>query len=171
MPVRAVGGRTPRIAESAWVSEGAYVVGDVELGEGSSVWPGAVIRGDFASITIGSNTHVEDNVVIHCGEDMTIGDNVTIGHGVVVHGRRVGNNCLLGNNSTILDRSEIGDACIVGAGALLLGDTVVPDGSFVVGVPATVRPGRPDQAERMRRRGRSEGGYASMMKLYKSEGL
>jgi carbonic anhydrase/acetyltransferase-like protein (isoleucine patch superfamily) len=153
------------------VSEAAYVVGDVTIGDGSSVWPGAVIRGDFAAITIGANTHVEDNVVIHCGEDMAIGDNVTIGHGVVVHCRRVGNNCLLGNNSTILDRAEIGDACIVGAGALVLGDTVVPDGSFVVGVPATVRPGRPDQVARMGRRARSEGGYASMLKLYKSEGL
>lgn len=159
------------MAESAWVSEAAYVVGDVTIGEGSSVWPGAVIRGDFAAITIGSNTHVEDNVVIHCGEDMTIGDNVTIGHGVVVHCRRVGDNCLLGNNSTILDRAVIGNACIVGAGALVLGDTEVPDGSFVVGIPATVRPGRPDQVERMARRGRSEGGYASMLKLYKSEGL
>ena len=171
MPVRAVGNKTPKVANSAWVSEAAYVVGDVEIGEGSSVWPGAVIRGDFAAIRIGANTHVEDNVVIHCGEDMTIGDNVTIGHGVVVHCRSVGSNCLLGNNSTILDRAVIGDGCIVGAGALVLGDTVVPDGSFVVGVPATVRPGRTEQAERMRRRGRSEGGYASMLKLYKSEGL
>ena len=169
--IRSVGGKTPKVAESAWVSEAAYVVGDVEIGEGSSVWPGAVIRGDFAPIRIGSNVHVEDNCVLHSGELMTLHDNITIGHGVVVHCREVGSNCLLGNNSTILDRAVIGDFCIVGAGALVKADTIGPEGSFVVGVPATVRPGKPEQVARMRRRGSTEGGYASMLKMYKAEGL
>src|SRR5439155_5938312 len=97
--VRSLGDKVPRIAESAWISEAAYVVGDVEIGEGSSVWPGAVIRGDFAPIRIGVNSHIEDNCVVHTGELLLIGDNVTAGHGVVIHCRRVGSNVLLGNNS------------------------------------------------------------------------
>ena len=82
--IRSFRGKTPRIADSAFVSEVAYVVGDVEIGEDSSVWPGAIIRGDFAPIRIGRNTHVEDNTLVHSGEPLTIGDNVLVGHGVVV---------------------------------------------------------------------------------------
>src|SRR4030042_1424608 len=96
--IRAFDGKTPKIADSAFVSEAAYVVGDVEIGENSGVWPGAVIRGDFGSIKIGSNTQVEDNSVIHTGTKMEIGDHVTIGHNVVVHCLKIGNHVLVGNN-------------------------------------------------------------------------
>ena len=86
--IRKFNGKTPKIHPSAFVSEAAYVVGDVEIGENSGVFPGTVIRGDFANIKIGSNTMIEDNCVVHTGSPMEIGDNVIIGHGVVVLYRR-----------------------------------------------------------------------------------
>lgn len=168
--IRSFNGKTPRIAPSAFVSEAAYVVGDVEIGEGSSVWPGAVIRADFAPIRIGNNSHIEDNCVLHTGGPLTIGDHVTAGHGVVIHCRRIGDNCLIGNNSTILDDVEIGEQCIVGAGALVLAGTKVPPRSFVVGVPATVRPLTPEQLSRLEAR-QGEGGYSRMVRLYREQGL
>ena len=92
----AIDGKTPQVAESAWIGPGAIVIGDVVIGERSTVWPGAVIRGDFAPIRIGANVHVEDNVVIHSGEGITIGDDVSIGHSVVVHCSEVHGGVLLG---------------------------------------------------------------------------
>lgn len=169
--IRSFNGKTPVVAASAWVSEAAYVVGEVEIGEGSSVWPGAVIRGDFASIHIGENTHIEDNCVVHTGEPLTIGDNVTAGHGVVIHCRTVGSQCLLGNSSTILDGVEVGSYSIVAAGAVVVGGTAVPEGSFCVGVPATVRELGAERRQRLERRRSRRGGYAEMMRLYKEEGL
>ena len=100
--IKSFRGMTPKIAKTAFVSEAAYVVGDVEIGENSSVWPGAVIRGDFGKIKIGKHTAVEDNCVIHSGSpsspisDVTIGDNVIIGHSAVSNCRRIGNNVLIG---------------------------------------------------------------------------
>jgi len=113
--IKSFDGKKPRIAKSAFVSEAAYVIGDVEIGENSSVWPGAVIRGDFASIKIGGNSTVQDNSVLHTdiNAPMEIGDNVLIGHGVVLHGLEIGNNTLIGNNATLLDESKIGSFCIV----------------------------------------------------------
>ena len=166
--IRSFEGKTPRIAESAFVSEAAYVVGDVEIGEGSGVFPGAVIRGDFASIRIGKNTMVEDNCVVHSGVPVEIGDNNTIGHGVVVHCIRIGNNNLIGNNATLLDNAEIGSFCIIGAGCLVSQGMKVPDYSMVVGVPGRIR----DVGDRMRRR--VQGGpsaYSELVKRYKREGL
>ena len=145
--IRSFNGKTPRIATSAFVSETAYVIGDVEIGENSSIWPGAVVRGDFGSIKIGKNTAVEDNCVIHSGtpstpsyrEDVTIGDNVHIGHGAVINCRRIGNNVLIGMNATLLHDAEIGDSCIIGAGCLVSQGMQIPDGSFVVGVPGKIK--------------------------------
>ena len=131
--IRSYKGKTPRIAEDAFVSEAAYVVGDVEIGAGSSVWPGAVVRADFAPIRIGSNTHIEDNSTLHQGDPIDVGDNVTIGHNVVVHCRRIGHDTLIANHATLLDRAEVGAGCVVAAGAVLRPDTKVPDGSFVAG--------------------------------------
>jgi carbonic anhydrase/acetyltransferase-like protein (isoleucine patch superfamily) len=145
--IRALGDKKPKIADSAFVSEAAYVIGEVEIGENSSVWPGAVIRADFGSIRIGKNTAIEDNCMLHAGtpsepgyrEKMTIGDNVHIGHGAVVNCRRIGNNVLIGMNATVLHDSEIGDFCIIGAGCLVSQGMKVPDGSLVVGVPGKIK--------------------------------
>lgn len=169
--IRSFEGRTPTVAPTAWIAETAFVLGDVEIGEGSSVWPSAVVRGDFSSIRIGANTHIEDASVVHCGEPLTIGDDVTVGHGVVVHCRSVGDRVLLGNNATILDGATIGSECIVAAGAVVAPRTVVPDGSFVRGVPATVEPLDAARLERLRARGRTDGGYGDMVRRYRAEGL
>ena len=143
--IRSFNGKTPKIAESAFVSEAAYVIGDVEIGENSSVWPGAVIRADSGHIKIGSYVAVEDNCVIHSGSpgsafgDVVIGDMVHIGHGAVINCRRIGNNVLIGMNSTILHDTEIGSGCIIAAGSVVEQGVKIPDNSFVVGVPAEVK--------------------------------
>ena len=143
--IRGFNGNTPRIAETAFVSEAAYIIGDVEIGENSSVWPGAVIRGDLGGIKIGDNTAVEDNCVIHSGapgtdlSDLLIGNNVHIGHGAVINCRRIGDHVLIGMNATILHNAEIGNFCIIGASCMVSQDMKIPDRSFVVGVPAKVK--------------------------------
>ena len=139
--IRTFEGTTPNIADSAFISEAAYVVGDVTIGERSSVWPGASLRADFGPITIGDNTHLEDNVTVHCGDDgIVIGSDTTIGHNAVIHCRRIGDRTLIANSATLLDGAEIGNDCVVAAGAVLRPNTPVPDASLVIGVPATVRP-------------------------------
>lgn len=167
--IRSFDGKTPKIAESAWVSEAAYVIGDVEIGENSGVWPGVVIRGDFASIKIGRNTQIEDNSVVHSGVAMEIGDNVTIGHSVVAHGIKIGNNCLIGNNATILDNAQIGSFCIIGAGCVVSQGMEIPDSSFVVGVPGKIKGQVPEERWRGRQQGRQ--GYAELLRRYKEQGL
>ncbi len=167
--VRSFDGKTPRIAPSAFVSEAAYVVGDVEIGEGSGVWPGAVIRGDFATIKIGRNTMVEDNTVVHCGGLIEIGDNVIIGHSAVVHCRRIGSNCLIGNNATLLEEAVVGDLCIVAAGAVVGSGKAIPEGSLVVGVPGRVR--GPISVEQRQRLKQGAPEYLELVRRYKAQGL
>ena len=137
--IRGFNGKSPQTAASAFVSQAACVIGDVEIGEDSNVWPGAVIRGDFGKITIGHNTSVEDNCVVHGATDVTIGNDVIIGHGAVIHCHKIGNNVLVGNNATILDGAEIGDFCIIGAGSLVPPETKIPDNSLAIGVPARIK--------------------------------
>ncbi len=170
--IRSFDGKTPKVAGSAFVSEAAYVVGDVEIGEGSSIWPGAVIRADFARIKIGQNNLIEDNCVLHSGIAMEIGDNNTIGHGVVVHGLRIGNNNLIGMNATVLENVEIGDHCVIGAGCLVSQGMKIADYSFVVGVPAEIK-GQVSSERWQRRRPKAEGGqsYQDLTRKYKEQGL
>ena len=167
--IRSLNNKTPKIAESAFVSEAAYVIGDVEIGENSGVFPGAVIRGDFAHIKIGNNTMIEDNSVIHTGMPIEIGDNVTIGHGVVVHGKKIGNNNLIGNNATILDDAVIGNFCMIGAGSLVSPGMEIPDESLVMGIPARIK-GKITPIQMQRLTAGSQA-YLELVKLYKKEGL
>jgi len=162
--IRSFDDKTPRVAPSAFVSEAAYVIGDVEIGEESGVFPMAVIRADFARIKIGRNTMVEDGTVVHSGSDVEIGDYCTIGHGVVVHGSKIGDHCLIGNNATILDNAKIGDNCVIAAGALVTPNAEVPDNSMVMGVPGVIREVSPEF--RQRRRGGNQS-YAQLLKRYK----
>ncbi|MBN1662145.1 MAG: gamma carbonic anhydrase family protein [Deltaproteobacteria bacterium] len=136
--IRSFEDKTPKIAASAFISEAAYVVGHVEIGEYSSVWPGAVIRGDYAGIVIGSYVHIEDNSVVHCGMPLSMGDNIICGHGAVVHCARVGSHILIGSHATLLDGVEIGDYCIIAAGSLVVPGMKIPAGSMVMGVPAVI---------------------------------
>ena len=167
--IRTFNGKTPKIAESAFISEAAYVVGDVEIGENSSVWPGTVIRGDHAPIVIGQNTQIEDNCMVHTGTPMFIGDNVHIGHNVVVHCQKIGNTVLIGNHATISEYAEVGDFCVVAAGALVTPGMKIPDRTFVVGVPAKVK-GEVSE-DRIAITKQSVDIYVKMSKAYKEQGL
>jgi carbonic anhydrase/acetyltransferase-like protein (isoleucine patch superfamily) len=139
MPVFEFGGKKPRIHPSAWISERATLSGDVEVGELSSVFEYAVIRGDFSPIKIGSHTNIQDNAVIHAGwTPCIIGNYVTIGHGAVIHGAKIGNNVIIGFNSSVLDGAEVKDRCIIGAGSVILEGTVIEEGKLVAGNPAKV---------------------------------
>ncbi|MET0143903.1 MAG: gamma carbonic anhydrase family protein [Ilumatobacteraceae bacterium] len=167
MTVQSLGSRTPWIADDAWVSAAAYVVGDVRLGAGSSVWPGAVVRGDFGRIVIGRNTHIEDNAVVHTGDEAVIGDNVLVAHGAIVHGRSVGDNCLIGNGAIVLDTVAVPSFCIVAARSVVVAGTAIEEGSFLVGTPATVRPLGATHLERLQRQSDTEHGYGAMVQEYR----
>lgn len=169
--IRSLKGRRPRIAESAFVSEAAYVVGDVEIGKNSSVWPGAVIRGDINPVKIGENTHIEDNVVIHGGlTPVTIGDNVIVGHCAMVHAKRVGNNILIGMNATVLHNVEVDDRCIIAGGAVVLDEMKIPSDSFVAGVPAKIK-GKVSQRQSVWIGKNISLSYAELAKEYKEQKL
>ncbi len=131
-------GVLPRLAAGVYLAPGAVIIGDVEIGEDSSVWFNAVIRGDVAPIRIGKGSNVQDNAVLHLdtGTPCIVGDEVTIGHAAIVHGTTVGDGVTIGMGAVVLSRSRIGAEAIVAAGALVAEDAVVVAGSLVMGVPA-----------------------------------
>lgn len=136
-------GKMPRVPESCFISDAAYVMGDVHFGEGCSVWPGAVIRGDTpggvhgSQMTIGANSHFEDNTTVHFTK--SIGERVVLGHGAVVEAYSIGNNVLIGDNATVLAFGTIGNNCIVAAGSMVKEGMEIPDNSFVTGSPAKIK--------------------------------
>ncbi len=138
MPIIPFEGRTPRIHPSAFIAPTALVLGDVEIGEDSSVWYGAVLRGDLEPIRIGARTSIQDNAVIHTGrgEPTVIGDEVTVGHAAIIHGGAVGARCLVGMGACLLNRAVIGEECIIGAKALVTEDKVFAPRTLVAGAPA-----------------------------------
>ncbi|KAA9086827.1 gamma carbonic anhydrase family protein [Microbacterium radiodurans] len=139
--IRPFGSHRPRLDSSAFVADGARLVGEVSIGAGSSVWFNAVIRGDRAPVSIGRRSNVQDGVVIHvdAASPAVIGDDVSIGHSAVVHGCTIEDGCLIGMSSTVLSGAVIGAGSLVAGGAVVLEGTVVPPGSLVAGVPAKVR--------------------------------
>ena len=130
---------TPHIAASAFVHPLASVVGQVTLAENVSVFPCAVLRGDIAAITVGANSNIQDNAVLHVnyGQPCQLGENVSVGHGAVVHGSKIADNVIIGMNATVME-SEIGPNCIIGAGAVVPAGKQIPAGSLVMGVPGKV---------------------------------
>lgn len=138
--LKAYRGNVPRVDGDAFIAETAVLIGDVEVGADSSIWYGAVLRGDVAPIKIGRGSSIQDNAVLHCDKDIPteIGDNVTVGHGAIVHSAVVGNNTLIGMGATVLSGAVIGKNCLIGAGALVKENAEVPDGSMLVGVPGRV---------------------------------
>ena len=134
------GGKFPRDEGAVFVAPNATVLGDVVLGPGSSVWYGAVLRGDDGTLTLGENTNVQDNAVLHCdpGGAVTLGKNVTVGHCALVHGCTVGDGSLIGMHATLLNHCVVGKNCIIGAGALVPEGKIIPDDSLVVGVPGKI---------------------------------
>jgi carbonic anhydrase/acetyltransferase-like protein (isoleucine patch superfamily) len=129
----------PRIHPEAWVAPGAVVVGDVEVGPGSSIWYGAVVRGDVHFVRIGARTNLQDLSVVHVTRGLfscEIGDEVTVGHRATVHGCRVGDGALIGVGATVLDGAEVGEGALVGAGAVVTPGTKVEPEMVVLGTPA-----------------------------------
>jgi carbonic anhydrase/acetyltransferase-like protein (isoleucine patch superfamily) len=132
------GDTSPKVASSAWVAPGAYVIGDVSLGEESSVWYGAVLRGDTEPIRIGDRTNVQDGCILHAdpGFPAIVGEGCVVGHNAVVHGCAIGDNSLVGMSATILNGAKIGEGSIVAAGAVVPEGREFPPRSLIVGVPA-----------------------------------
>ncbi|HEX7175196.1 MAG TPA: gamma carbonic anhydrase family protein [Pyrinomonadaceae bacterium] len=140
--IRPFRGKHPQIHPTAFIEESAQIIGDVVIGEGSSVWFNAVVRGDVFYIRIGARTNVQDGSVIHVsnGTHATIlEDEVTVGHNVTLHGCHVERGCLVGMGSIVMDGVRVGERSLVAAGALLSPGTVVPPRSLVIGAPARVK--------------------------------
>ena len=156
----------PKIDPKAYVSPRAFISGDVEVGEKSSIFDFASIRGDFHAIKIGKNSSIQDNCSVHCGlSPCLIGDNVTVGHNAVIHGATVGNNVIIGMHSTILDSAKIEDNSIVGAGAVVTEKMVVKEKTLVVGNPAKpVKDLGPSQIAMIRM---SASSYSDLAQKYK----
>ena len=130
----------PRLADTAWVADSAQVMGNVELAEDTSIWFGAVVRGDTEVIRIGQGSNIQDCSVLHAdiGMPLTIGENVTVGHQVMLHGCTIGDGSLIGIGAVVLNGAKIGKGCIVGAGSLVTEGKTFPDGSMILGSPAKV---------------------------------
>ncbi|MER3423612.1 MAG: gamma carbonic anhydrase family protein [Nitrospiraceae bacterium] len=140
--IRSFQGVAPKIAESAFVEDTAVIIGDVVIGEESSIWFNAVVRGDVHYIRIGDRTNIQDLSVIHVTHDThptVIGNDVTVGHHVVLHGCTIKDRVLVGMGAIIMDGAVIGEDCVVGAGALVTERTVVPPKSLILGSPAKVK--------------------------------
>jgi carbonic anhydrase/acetyltransferase-like protein (isoleucine patch superfamily) len=138
MAIYSLDEHTPRLAESAWVADSAQVIGNVVLGEGASIWFGAILRGDTEPLTVGKGSNIQDGSVVHAdrGFPMTLGENVTVGHKVMLHGCTVGDGSLIGIGAVLLNGAKIGKNCLVGAGALVTEGKEFPDGSMILGAPA-----------------------------------
>jgi len=140
MTVYSLDGVAPKLADDVYVAPNAQVMGNVEMKIGSSVWFGAVLRGDNDLIKIGTRSNIQDNSVLHTdhGYPLTIGEGVTVGHRVMLHGCTIGDNTLIGIGSTILNGTKIGKNCIIGAHTLIAEGKDIPDGSLVIGSPGRV---------------------------------
>lgn len=138
----AIGDREPTIDPAAFVHPDAVIIGDVTVGPESTIWPGAVLRGDHGSIRVGARTSVQDGAVVHCTStlDTVIGDNCTIGHQAHLEGCTIEDECLIGSGSVVLHRVVVRKGALVGAAALVTNGTEVPSGAMALGVPAKIRP-------------------------------
>ncbi|MGX6443415.1 gamma carbonic anhydrase family protein [Neobacillus sp. K501] len=133
-------GKSPELDQSVFVAPGAYLIGDVQVGEGSTIWFNAVLRADDGPIIIGKRCSIQDNSTIHLyeGFPVVIEDDVTVGHNVILHGCKVGRSSIIGMGSTLLDNVEVGEECIIGANTLLSGGIKIPPRSLVLGSPGRV---------------------------------
>jgi carbonic anhydrase/acetyltransferase-like protein (isoleucine patch superfamily) len=135
-------GTMPTVHETAYIDASAQVIGDVVIGEASSIWMLCVVRGDVHEIRIGARSNVQDGTIIHVMRDTHathIGDDVTIGHGAIVHGCTIANRCLIGMGAILLNGATVGEDCIIAAGTLLVEGAQIPPRSLVMGSPGKVR--------------------------------
>ena len=134
-------GVLPKLGRDVFLAPGVYVIGKVEIGDESSVWFGSVVRGDVGSIFIGQRTNIQDLSMIHITNgvaDTRVGDDVTVGHGVILHGCDIGDRCLVGMGSVLLDNVRVGEDSVIGAGSLITPRMVIPPRSLVLGRPAKI---------------------------------
>lgn len=168
--IRPYRGVTPRIAPSAYIDPSAQVIGDVVIGERSSVWPNVSIRGDVNHIRIGEETSIQDNTVLHVDHMVypcIVGNRVTVGHSVVLHGCEVEEDALIGIGAIVLNGAKIGAGAVVAAGALVPEGMVVPPNVVVMGAPAKVkRDVTPDEKQRFRK---NCDNYVKISAIYKEE--
>jgi gamma-carbonic anhydrase len=145
--------KRPRIGRGVFLAETCAVIGDVVIGDESSVWYSTVLRGDVMTIRIGARTSMQDGTIVHVTSERfgtTVGDDCVIGHGVILHGCTVEDFCLIGMGATVLDGAHVGRGSLVGAGALVTTGTDIPPGSLVLGSPArVVRPVNPKEREQI----------------------
>jgi carbonic anhydrase/acetyltransferase-like protein (isoleucine patch superfamily) len=160
---------SPQIASSAFVAPDAWVIGRVTVGEHSSIFFNAVLRGDIQPITIGTHTNLQEHVLVHTSHGMSpvvIGDYVTVGHRAIIHGCSVGNGALIGMGATILDDASIGEHSIIGAHSLITKGTIIPSRSLVMGTPGkVVRPLTDAEVAELRR---SAEGYVELGAHYRT---
>lgn len=164
-------GKKPRIAEGVFIAPTAVLIGDVSVGEGSSIWYGTVLRADFGKITIGKNTSIQDNVVIHMtpGGETKIGDNCTIAHGVVLHTATIGDGSVVGMNAVLLDNCVVGDQCMIAAGSVVTSGSSIPGRHLAAGSPAT--PKKEISGEALNWVTASSMAYSHLAKTYLDQGL
>lgn len=132
--------RGPKVGEGCFIAPSADIIGDVEIGDGSSVWFNATVRGDLNRIRIGKDVSIQDNCVLHTAREhpVEIADSVVVGHGAIVHGARIGGDTIIGMGAVLLSGSSVGKNCIIGAGSVVTEGTEIPDGSIALGAPAKV---------------------------------
>jgi carbonic anhydrase/acetyltransferase-like protein (isoleucine patch superfamily) len=167
--IRSFRGNKPKIAASAYVDPGAHVIGDVEIGERSSIWPAVVLRGDIEPIRVGAETNIQDGTVVHTdqGFPAIIGDRVSVGHAAVLHGCTIEEDSLIGMGARVLNGARIGRGAVVAAGALVPEGMEVPPETLVMGTPA--KPRRAVSAEEKARFQKGVVGYMERGKQYKEE--
>jgi gamma-carbonic anhydrase len=168
--IRPYRGKFPQIAASAYIDRAAVIIGDVSIGEESSVWPMTVVRGDVHSIRIGNRTNIQDGCVLHVMKDqyaLTLGDEVTVGHSVTLHGCTIGTRVLVGMGAVILNGVTVGTGSIIAAGTLITERTVIPAGSLVMGSPGKVK--RPATAGELASIGEYAARYAGYREIYRRE--
>ncbi len=169
MAIYQLGEHAPEIDASAFVADGANLIGKVKVEAGASVWFGVTIRGDNELITIGTNSNVQESCVLHTdmGFPLTIGSNVTIGHQAMLHGCTIGDGALIGIQAVVLNGAKIGKGCLVGAGALVTEGKEFPDHSLIIGSPAKVA--RTLSAEELTRLAGNALNYQQRAQLFKKE--
>jgi gamma-carbonic anhydrase len=140
MPVVTMNGSMPKVHPSVYLAEGAFLIGDVDLAEDVSIWFTAVLRADINRISVGARTNIQDGAIVHVTHELPtfIGDEVTVGHRAIVHACSIGDCCLVGMGSVVLDGAIVGPHCLIAAGAVVLQEARIPEGSLVAGVPGRV---------------------------------
>src|SRR5271165_1100796 len=168
--IRAYRGIVPKVAASAYIDQSAQVIGDVVVGERSSIWPNVTARGDVNVIRIGDETNIQDNSVLHCDAGrfpLHIGNRVTVGHMVMLHGCTIEDECLIGIAAVVLNGAKIGKGSVIAAGAVVPEGAEIPPESMVMGVPAKVK--RQLTSEERARFRQNAMHYVEAARIYKDE--